>query len=43
MISFTTINILGESDVSLNLKKGCYKTLKNIPTVSQHCMRIDWI
>ena len=42
MIYFTTINILGQANVIFNLKKGSDKTLKNIPTVSEDWLRIDW-
>ena len=42
MIYFTTINILGKRNVILNLKEGYDKTLKNIPTVSEDWLRIDW-
>ena len=42
MINFTTINILGQPSVILNLKKRCDKTLKNIPIVSEDWLRIDW-
>ena len=41
MINCTTINILKYPNFILNLKKGCDKTLKNKPTVSQDCLRID--
>ena len=41
MINLTTINILGQPNIVLNLKKGFDKTLKNIPTVSEDWMRID--
>ena len=40
MIKFTTI--LGQPNVTLNLKKGYDKILKNIPTVSEDWLRIDW-
>ena len=42
MINFTTINILGQPNFILNLKKGYGKTLKNIQTVSEYWLRIDW-
>ena len=42
MINFRTINILGQPNFILNLKKGSDKTLKNIPTVSEDWLRIDW-
>ena len=35
MINFTNINILGQPNVILNLKKGYNKTGKNIQTVSE--------
>ena len=40
MIKLTTINILGQFSVALNLKKGYDKTLKNIPTVSEDFLKI---
>ena len=42
MINFTTINILGQPNFILNLKKGYDKTLKNIATVTEDWLRIDW-
>ena len=42
MINFTTISILGQPNFILNLKNGYDKTLKNIPTVSEDCLSIDW-
>ena len=42
MISFTTINILGQSNFILNLKKGYDETFKSIPTVKEDWLRIDW-
>ena len=42
MINFTTINILGQPSFILNLRKGYDKTLKNKPTTSEDCLRIDW-
>ena len=42
MINFTTINILGQPNLILKLKKEYDKTLKNMPTVSEDCLRIDW-
>ena len=36
MIYFTTINILGQPNVILNLKKGYDKTLRNISTVIEN-------
>ena len=41
MIIFTTINILGQSNFILNLKKGYDKTLKNISTVSEDWLKIS--
>ena len=41
MINFTTINIVGQANFILNLKKEYDKTLKNIPNVSEDCLRID--
>ena len=35
MINFTSINILGQPNIILNLKKGYDRTLKNIPTVNE--------
>ena len=43
MIYFTTINILGQPNVILNLKKGYDKTLRNISTVIENWLRIDFI
>ena len=42
MINFTTINILGQPNFILNLKKGYDKTLENIQAVSEDWLRIDW-
>ena len=36
------INILGQPNGILDLKKGSDKTLKNIPTVSKDLLRIVW-
>ena len=41
MIDFTTINILGQPYFILDLKTE-YKIFKNIPTVSEDCLRIAW-
>ena len=41
MINFTAINILGQPNVILNLKKEYDKTLKNKPTVSEDWLRSD--
>ena len=35
MINYQTINILGQPNFILNLKKGYDKTLENIQTVSE--------
>ena len=42
MMNFATNNILGQPNFVLNLKKGYDKTVKNIPTVNEDCLRIDW-
>ena len=42
MFNFTTINILGQPNFILDLKKKYDKTLKNIPIVSEDCLKIDW-
>ena len=42
MVDFTAMYILGQHNVILNLKKGYDKTVKNIPTVSNDWLRIDW-
>ena len=42
MINFTTIDILGYPNFILDLKKEYDETLKNIPTVSNDYLRIDW-
>ena len=42
MIELTIINILGEPNGILDLKKEFDKTLKNIPAVSQNLLRIAW-
>ena len=42
MINCTTISILGQPNVILNLKKGYDKTLRNIPTLSEDWLMIDW-
>ena len=42
MNNFTTINILGQPNFISNLKKGQDKALKNIQTVNEDCLRIDW-
>ena len=42
MIELTIINILGQPNGTLDLKKEFDKTLKNIPAVSQNLLRIVW-
>ena len=42
MIELTIINILGQPNGILDLKKECDKTLKNIPAVSENLLRIAW-
>ena len=42
MIEITIINILGQPNGILDLKKEFDKTLKNIPAVSQNLLRIAW-
>ena len=42
MIELTIINILGQPNGILDLKKEFDKTLKNIPAVSQTLLRIAW-
>ena len=42
MIKLTIINILGQPNGILDLKKGFDKALKNIPVVSQDLLRIAW-
>ena len=42
MIELTIINILGQPNGILDLKKEFDKTLKNIPAVSQNLLRIAW-
>ena len=42
MINFTTINILGQPNFFLNLKKGYDKTLRNAQAVGEHWLRFDW-
>ena len=41
MTNITAINILGQPNFILNLKKGYDKTLKDIPTVGDDCLKID--
>ena len=40
MINFTTINISGQPNDILDLKKGYNKTLRNIPTVSEDFLEV---
>ena len=42
MINFTTINILGQPNFVLDLKKEYGKTLKKYTNVSEGCLRIGW-
>ena len=42
MIKLTTINMLGQPNVFLNVKKGYDKILKNIPTLSEDLLKIVW-
>ena len=42
MITFTIINILGQPNFILNFEEGYDKTLKNIQSVSEDQLRIDW-
>ena len=42
MIKLTIINIWGQRNGILDLKKGFDKTLKNIPAVSEDLLRIAW-
>ena len=42
MIKPTIINILGQPNGILDLKKGFDKALKNKPAVSEDLQRIDW-
>ena len=42
MIKPTIINILGQPNDILDLKKGFDKALENIPAVSEDLMRIAW-
>ena len=42
MIKLTMINILGQRNGILDLKKGFDKTLKNIPAVSEDLLRVAW-
>ena len=40
MIKLTIINILGQPDGILGLKKRFNKTLENLPTISEDLLRI---
>ena len=40
MIKLTSLNILGQSNAILNLKKGFDETVKNISTVSEDLLMI---
>ena len=42
MINFTTLNILGQHNGILDLKKGFHKAHKNMPVVSENLLRIAW-
>ena len=42
MIKLTILNILGQPNGILDLKKGFDKTLKNRPAVSEDLLRIVW-
>ena len=42
MIKPTIINILGQPNGILDLKKGFDKALKNIPDVSEDLLKIAW-
>ena len=42
MIKLTIINILGQPNGILDLKKEVYKAFKNIPAVSEDLLRIAW-
>ena len=42
MIKLTSINILGQSNVIFDLKKGFDRVLKNTPAVSEYLLRIAW-
>ena len=42
MIKVKIINILGQPNDILDLKKGFDKALKNIPAVSEDLLRIAW-
>ena len=42
MIKLTSLNILGQLNDILDLKKGLVKTLKNISAVREDLLRIAW-
>ena len=42
MIKVTSLNILGQCNNILDLKKGSDKTVKNKPAVSEDLLRIGW-
>ena len=42
MIKLTILNILGQPNGILDLKKGFDKALKNMPAVSEDLLRIAW-
>ena len=42
MIKPTSINILGQPNGIVDLKKGFVKALKNMPAVSEDLLRIVW-
>ena len=42
MIKPTIINILGQPNGIVDLKKEFDKALKNIPAISEDLLRIDW-
>ena len=42
MIKVIIINILGQPDGILDLKKGFDKALKNMPAVREDLLRITW-
>ena len=42
MIKLTIINVLGQLNGILNLKKGFDKALKNIPAASDDLLMIAW-
>ena len=42
MVRLTIINVLGQSNGILDLKKGFDETYKNIPAVNEDLRRIAW-